>query len=58
MSEPANHVAEGSARILVVDDQPGNLQIVGAVLGKLGCEIMPATDGATALKRVALRPPD
>jgi two-component system sensor histidine kinase/response regulator len=68
MAEPAeqNHVAPvpelpneiGSARILVVDDQPANLQIVGAVLGNLGCEIIPASDGATALKRVALRMPD
>jgi two-component system, sensor histidine kinase and response regulator len=48
----------GSARILVVDDQPANIQIIGAVLGKLGCEIIPASDGATALKRVALRLPD
>jgi two-component system, sensor histidine kinase and response regulator len=48
----------GSARILVVDDQPANIQIIGAVLGKLGCEIIPAADGATALKRVALRLPD
>ena len=46
------------ARILVVDDQPANIQIVGAVLGRLGHEIIPATGGATALKRVALRPPD
>ncbi len=48
----------GPARILVVDDQPANVQIVGAVLGRLGHEIIPASDGATALKRVALRPPD
>ena len=48
----------GAARILVVDDQPANIQIIGAVLGKLGCEIIPASDGATALKRVALRMPD
>jgi two-component system sensor histidine kinase/response regulator len=46
------------ARILVVDDQPANLQIVGSMLGNLGHEIIPAEDGATALKRVALRPPD
>jgi two-component system, sensor histidine kinase and response regulator len=46
------------ARILVVDDQPINIQIVGVVLGKLGHEIIPASDGATALKRVALRVPD
>src|SRR3984957_20543330 len=47
-----------SARILVVDDQPANIQIVGAVLGKLGHEIIPASDGETALKRIALRMPD
>src|SRR5271155_6041575 len=47
-----------SARVLVVDDQPANIQIVGAVLGKLGHEIIPASDGVTALKRVALRMPD
>jgi two-component system sensor histidine kinase/response regulator len=46
------------ARILVVDDQPANLQIVGTVLGNLGHEIIPAADGPTALKRVALRTPD
>jgi two-component system sensor histidine kinase/response regulator len=46
------------SRILVVDDQPANIQIVGAVLGNLGYEIIPASDGATALKRVALRMPD
>src|SRR6185436_1869491 len=47
-----------SARILVVDDQPTNIQVVGSVLGKLGHEIIPASDGLTALKRLALRPPD
>ena len=46
------------ARILVVDDQPSNIQILGAVLGQWGHEIIPASDGVTALKRVALRRPD
>jgi len=50
--------APAPATILVVDDHAANLQMVGAVLGRLGCEIIPATDGATALKRVALRRPD
>jgi len=48
----------GPACILVVDDQPANIQMVGAVLGRLGHEIIPAFNGETALKRVALRPPD
>src|ERR1035441_1600099 len=46
------------ARILVVDDQPANIQVVGSVLGKLGYEIIPALDGLTALKRAAMHPPD
>lgn len=54
----ATALEASTGRILVVDDQPANLQIVGAVLGNLGHEIIPAEDGPTALKRVALRPPD
>ena len=46
------------ARILVEDDQPTNIQVVGSALGVLGHEIIPACDGPTALKRLALRPPD
>src|SRR5580692_7919953 len=47
-----------TACILVVDDQPANIQIVGSVLGNFGHEIIPASDGATALKRLAVRLPD
>lgn len=47
-----------SARILVVDDHPENVRVLSSTLGELGYEIIPATDGATALKRLALRPPD
>jgi CheY-like chemotaxis protein len=46
------------ARVLVVDDQASNVQLVGSILGKLGFEIVPASDGPTALKRLALRVPD
>ena len=55
---PAQANEAGTSRILVVDDQPANIQIVGAVLGNLGHEIIPASDGPTALKRVSLRLPD
>lgn len=51
-----NHQAPAS--ILVVDDQQTNVQIVGSVLGGLGYEIIPAGDGPTALKRLALTTPD
>jgi two-component system sensor histidine kinase/response regulator len=47
-----------AARILVADDQPENIQLVGATLGQLGHEIIPATDGATAVNRVKLKAPD
>ncbi|MES2308521.1 MAG: hybrid sensor histidine kinase/response regulator [Verrucomicrobiota bacterium] len=47
-----------SARILVVDDQPANIQIVGATLGGFGHEIVPATDGESALKRLSFKIPD
>ncbi len=46
------------ACILVVDDQPANIQMIGAVLGGLGHEIVPASNGAIALKRMMVRPPD
>src|SRR5580704_15507201 len=56
MGEPGSELRP--ARILVVDDQPANIQIIGAMLGALGHEIVPAPDGATALKRIAMRAPD
>lgn len=52
------HPAPPRARILIVDDQPANLQVLGAILGQLGHDVVPAADGATALRRLALRPPD
>jgi two-component system sensor histidine kinase/response regulator len=44
--------------LLVVDDQESNIQIVGAALGKLGFEILPATGGEQVFKRLAVRRPD
>src|SRR5512137_299213 len=44
--------------LLVVDDQESNIQIVGAALGKLGFEILPATSGRQAFQRLAVRRPD
>jgi two-component system sensor histidine kinase/response regulator len=55
---PVSLNGAGAACILVVDDQPANVQMVGAILGNLGHEIIPASDGATALKRLAVRKPD
>jgi two-component system sensor histidine kinase/response regulator len=47
-----------AARILIVDDQPANIRVLGSMLGQSGYEIVAAPDGPTALKRLALRPPD
>jgi two-component system sensor histidine kinase/response regulator len=56
--EPAATTGKAPARILVVDDQAANVQVLGAMLGQEGYEIVPASDGPTALKRLALRVPD
>src|SRR5436305_1929432 len=44
--------------LLVIDDLEANIQIIGATLGKLGFEIIPATSGSQALQRLAARRPD
>ncbi len=45
-------------RILVVDDQWAAIQSVGPILGRMGHEVIPALDGATALRRAAAAKPD
>ncbi len=44
--------------ILVVDDQESNVQVVGTLLDLLGFDIIPATSGEQALKRMSARRPD
>src|SRR5580765_6291498 len=44
--------------LLVVDDQESNIQVIGAALGKLRFEILPATSGSQAFQRLAVRRPD
>jgi len=53
-----DRVRASHARILVVDDQASNVQVVGLILGTIGHEIIPASDGATDLNRVAALAPD
>ena len=48
----------GSARILIVDDQETNLRVLGDMLAHLGYDIVPALDGEQALRRLAARPVD
>jgi two-component system, sensor histidine kinase and response regulator len=56
MNAPILEVNTGC--LLVVDDQESNIQVVGAALGKLGFEILPATGGPQAFQRLAVRRPD
>ena len=46
------------ARILAVDDQPENLELVAAILSDEGMEVVVAADGQTALDLVQADPPD
>lgn len=44
--------------VLVVDDQPANVQLLGQMLADAGYEVMPATSGEQALVRAQARRPD
>jgi two-component system cell cycle response regulator len=49
--------AEGSTRILVVDDHPDNVEIIDARLSSRGYEIETANNGQEALDKVYANPP-
>jgi len=40
------------SRVLIVDDNPQNLELLVAYLESLGCQVLTATDGLEALERV------
>ncbi|MCP5047283.1 MAG: response regulator, partial [bacterium] len=44
--------------VLIVDDVPKNLQVLGGILRESGYNISLATSGPKALDMVAARPPD
>src|SRR5438477_5622277 len=48
----------GTDCLLVVDDEEADIRVLGSMLEKLGFEILPATDGETALKVLSVRRPD
>src|SRR5690348_6742221 len=50
--------ATNAGCLLVVDDQESNIQVIGAALGQLGFEILPAASGVQAFQRLAVRRPD
>jgi len=44
--------------VLIVDDTPENLQVLGEMLEQEGCQVRIATNGAQALQNVKISPPD
>lgn len=44
--------------LLVIDDQPDNIQTLRSLLEPLGFEILPAKDGAQAIQVLSIRRPD
>jgi CheY-like chemotaxis protein len=46
------------ARVLVIDDEPDIVRLIGKVLSGRGHIVATARDGASALTRVDLEPPD
>ena len=50
--------APNDSFILVVDDVPHNIQVVGSILRDAGYEVMPATSGPQALERIRSKVPD
>jgi two-component system NtrC family response regulator len=53
-----NRCGPAPLRVLVVDDEPAQLELVRGFLVKRGFEVVTATDGETALARVRAEPVD
>ncbi|MDP7029971.1 MAG: response regulator [Phycisphaerales bacterium] len=47
-----------SARILLVDDNLQNLELMEAYLAELGCQVQTAEDGVAAIEAIEASPPD
>jgi len=50
-------VSEETGKILVVDDEDGNLRLMEAILSRLGYGVILANDGEEALAKVKETPP-
>lgn len=57
-TEVGNETVAERSRILVVDDNAQNLELLVEYLDGLGCEVVTATDGIEALEKVQTQPPD
>ena len=49
---------ENSANVLLVDDTPANLQVLGGMLKEQGCIVRPVPSGKLAIRFAAADPPD
>jgi two-component system, sensor histidine kinase and response regulator len=58
MASKYSAIASGAPSILVVDDQPQNVRVVGQLLAQVGYEIIPVLSGAEAIARASDDPPD
>jgi CheY-like chemotaxis protein len=53
----AGETPVAQSKILVVDDNPQNLELLVAYLEPIGCEVCTASDGLGALEKVAIEDP-
>jgi two-component system cell cycle response regulator len=54
----ANEVDLAAGTVLIVDDNPQNLELIQAYMESLPCRIVVAQDGAEAMKRIESERPD
>jgi len=50
--------AASAGKVLIVDDEPANVAVIGAMMRRLGYTVVTAADGVAALEAVAHEPPD
>jgi two-component system cell cycle sensor histidine kinase/response regulator CckA len=55
---PFGEIDQRRARVLIVDDEPSNRQLLEVMLAPEGFELATAASGAEALAKVAQQPPD
>lgn len=52
------HATDNPANVLLVDDTPANLQVLGGMLKEQGCIVRPVTNGKLAIRFAEADPPD
>lgn len=55
---PPPPLSSGGARVLVVDDDPGNLELLARRLGRQGYQVRTAREGRAAIQELRAGPPD